>query len=125
MESWLKMEALPVFEIERFEVKVRELMQLEKAIGKRDTGMGFKTFNFHAAVHMADDMLNFGVPSNVNTSSNEMHHKPDKTAAVRTQRRPKSFDIQLAKQIHKTAVVSEALHEIATGNQKWTYHSRE
>lgn len=124
MEAWLKQPQIPVNEIQRFEVKVRELMNLEKQIGKRDTGMGFKTFNFHAAVHLADDMLNFGVPSNVNTDSNESHHKPDKTAAIRTQRRPETFDIQLAKQIHDTAVVSEGLHEISTGDQKWAYHRR-
>ncbi len=125
LEAWLKQPTIPVFEIERFEVKVRELMDLEKVIGQRKTGMGFRTFNFHAAVHMADDMLNFGVPSNVDTGSNEAHHKPDKTAAIRTQRRPEKFDKQLAGQIHDTAVVSEAVHEVSTGDQKWLYHYRE
>ena len=124
LEAWLKQPTIPVFEIERFEVKVRELMSLEKVIGKRTTGMGFRTFNFHAAVHMADDMLNFGVPSNVNTDSNEAHHKPDKTAAIRTQRRPGNFDRQLAGQIHDTAVICEAIHEISTGDRKWMYHYR-
>ena len=121
MEAWLKLPEIPVFEIQRFEVKVRELMALEKLIGKRSTGMGFRTFNFHAAVHLSDDMLYFGVPHHVNSSSNEMHHKPDKTAALRTQRIPKLFDIQLSKQVHQMEVVNQGKQEIETGIQKWAY----
>mgnify|MGYP001787486850 FL=1 len=121
MEAWLKLPEIPVFEIQRFEVKVRELMALEKVIGKRSKGMGFRTFNFHAGVHLSDDMLNFGVPNHVNSSSNEKHHKPDKTAALRTQRIPKKFDIQLSKQVHQMEVVNQGLQEISTGVQKWAY----
>ena len=125
MEAWLKLPKIRVFEIQRFEVKVRELMALEKVIGKRSRGMGFRTFNFHAAVHLSDDMLYFGVPHHVNSSSNEMHHKPDKTAALRTQRIPKKFDIQLAKQVHQMEVVNQGLQELTVGVQKWSYLVKE
>jgi len=40
MEAWLTLPEIPVFEVQRFEVKVSELMALEKVIGKRSTGMG-------------------------------------------------------------------------------------
>ena len=53
MEAWLKLPEIPVFEIQRFEVKARELLALEKLIGKRSTGMGFRTFNFHAAANLS------------------------------------------------------------------------
>jgi len=125
MEAWLKLPEIPVFEVQRFEVKVRELMALEKVIGKRSTGMGFRTFNFHAAVHLSDDILYFGVPNHVNSSSNEMHHKPDKTAALRTQRIPSKFDIQLSKQVHQMEVVNQGMQEISTGVQKWAYLTKE
>ena len=95
-EAWLKQSRISVFDIHRFEVKVRELMEFEKVIGARKEGMKFCTFNFHASIHVADDILAFGVPTHVNTSSDESQHKPDKTAAKRTQRRPKTFDKQSA-----------------------------
>ena len=120
-EAWLKQDSIPVNEIRRFEVKVRQLMVLEKAIGKRDTGMGFRTFNFHASTHVADDILYFGVPNCVNTSSNEMHHKPDKTAARRTQRRPREFDKQCSEQIHTMSLLDMAMEELRNGSQKWGY----
>ena len=62
--------------------------------------MGFKTNNFHATTHIADDILNFGSPHVVDTKSNEMGHKPDKGSAHRTQKRPKSFDIQSVQQVN-------------------------
>ena len=121
-EAWLKLPRISVFDVERAEVKVRELMKLEKEIGKREEGMKFRTFNFHATIHVADDMLNFGVPRNVNTMSNESHHKPDKTAALRTQRRPKLFDIQCANQIFQMGVVNLGLQELQNGCRIWAYH---
>jgi len=125
MEAWLKLPEIHVFEVQRVEVKVRELMALEKVIGKQSTGMGFRTFNFHAAVHLSDDILYFGVPNHVNSSSNEMHHKPDKTAALQTQRIPSKFDIQLSKQVHQMEVVNQGLQEISTGVPKWACLTKE
>jgi len=118
MEAWLKSPKLRAFEIKRFEAKVRELMALERVIGKRSKGMGFHTFNFHAAMHLSNDLLHFGVPHHANSSSNEMHHKPDKTAALRTQRMPKIFDMQLSKQVHQMEVVNQGLQELTGGLQK-------
>jgi len=123
-EAWLKQSSISVFEIHRFEVKVRELMTLEKNIGQRNTGMKFRTFNFHASLHVADDIMNFGVPNHVNTSTDESQHKPDKTAAKRTQRRPKTFDKQCADRIHDMRVVEHGLQEIRDGGQKWCYYQK-
>jgi len=123
-EAWLKQPSISVFEIHRFEVKVRELMALEKTIGQRNTGMKFRTFNFHASLHVADDILYFGVPNHVNTSTDESQHKPDKTAAKRTQRRPKTFDKQCADRIHDMRVVEHGLQEIRDGGQKWCYYQK-
>ena len=51
--------------------------------------MGFKTMNFHGTLHVPDDIMNFGVPANVNTTSDEMHHKDDNKHSKRTaQARP-------------------------------------
>jgi len=124
-EAWLKLPEMKVFDVRRSKTKVRELMEMEKLIGKRQAGMKFKTFNFHAVLHVAQDILNFGVPENVNTRSNEMHHKDSKTAALRTQRRAKTFDRQVAKQLHALDVVAFGLHEIQHGEPPWMYPYRE
>ena len=43
--------------------------------------MGFRIMKFHAVTHLADDILMFGVPTNVDTGSSESHHKLTKVAA--------------------------------------------
>ena len=43
--------------------------------------MGLKIMKFHAILHLLQDMLLFGTPSEMDTGSNESHHKPSKYAA--------------------------------------------
>ena len=120
-EAWLNLPTLSVFDITRSRTKVREILAMEKRTCQRDTGMEFRTFNFHAAIHVADDMLDFGVPGNVNTSSNEMHHKPSKSAALRTQKRQKCFDFQCATQLHYIDVVDLGMQEVLHDKKPWLY----
>lgn len=120
-EAWMKQPEIRVYDIRRLKTKVREYMAMQKHIGRRKEGMQFKTFNFHASLHVAQDMLDFGVPANMDTMSNEMHHKPTKTAALRTQRRMKTFDLQCGTQVHNMEVVEMAMAEINTDNKQWEY----
>ena len=66
--------------------KHRFLMFLLKKVGNRVKGMGFKVMKFHAILHLAYDILMFAVPMNVDTGSNESHHKTTKVAAKLTQK---------------------------------------
>jgi len=120
-KSWLKLPELRVFDVKRFKTKVREIMEMEKRIGPRLTGMKNRTFNFHAGLHVGDDILNFGVPRVVNTESNESHHKESKTAALQTQRIPETFDKACADNIHYMDVVQLAVYEDVTGRTRWDY----
>ena len=43
--------------------------------------MGWKMTKFHAIIHMADDILYFGVPLGFDTGNTEEGHKDTKTAA--------------------------------------------
>ena len=122
MEAWLKQDELRVFDVRRLGTKVKEIMALEKRIGDRQEGMGHRTFNFHAAVHISDDILNFGVPANVNTMSNESHHKPSKTAALHTQRRAKTFNLQCATNRHHMDVIDYGMEEVHNGNCVWEHY---
>ena len=47
-------------------------------------------------LHAADDILNFGVPMEVDTGANESGHKPTKKAAMLTQRIEEKFNLQTA-----------------------------
>lgn len=97
-------------------------MEMEKRIGPRTTGMKNRTFNFHAGLHVGDDILNFGVPRVVNTESNESHHKGSKTAALQTQRIAETFDMACAENIHFMDVVDLAAYEQQTGRTRWDYY---
>ena len=119
-ESWLKKESMSVSVVIRLRTKVRELMQLTKAVGKRTTGMAFKTNNFHATKHVPDDILMFGPPHCVNSRSNEMHHKKDKKSAKLTQKRPKTFDLQCAERIEDRRVIEMGMEELK-GKPRWDY----
>ena len=123
MEQWLRKSELRVSDVRRFKTKIREIMMLEKTVGQRTKGMGFNTFKFHAAMHLFMDMLNYGVPANVDTMADEMHHKGSKTAAKRTQRRPEEFDFQVAKQLHNMYLVSMGMEEIK-GKAVFNYYDK-
>lgn len=121
-EAWLNLPEISVFEVRRFKTKVREMMEMEKGIGQRSKGMGFRTFNFHVCLHIGKDILNYGVPNHSNTKANEMHHKDSKSAALKTQRRPEVFDIQCADMCHEMSIVELGDIEIK-GKRKWDYYN--
>ena len=119
-EAWLKQKSMKVNTVMRLRGKVRELLLFTKQVAKRETGMGFKINNFHGTTHVPDDILNFGPPHVVDTKSNEMGHKPDKGSAHRTQKRPKTFDIQSAQQVDDRRVIQMGIEELA-GRPRWDY----
>ena len=57
-----------------------------KKVTKRSVGMGLKLQKYHGALHVAQDLLGFGVHLEVDTGHNESGHKKMKTAAKLTQR---------------------------------------
>jgi len=120
-EAWLKKSKMRVNSVIRLKRKVRELLMMIKKVQKRTAGMGFKTNNFHATTHIADDILNFGPPHGTDTKSNEMGHKPDKGSAKRTQKRPKSFDIQSVQQVNDRRLIDMGMEELA-GRPRWDYY---
>jgi len=124
-EQWLKLPEMEVAAVERAQLKVCELMGMIKRVGKREASskgksMGNNLMNFHGTKHVPEDILYFGVPSNVNTFSDETNHKRDKKTAQRMQKRPGTVDIQTAtKIIHRTAI-DLAVEEL-NGRPRWHY----
>jgi hypothetical protein len=122
-DAWLlKTDGHSVHHLGLLKNKVKELMQMEKAVGKREKGMKYKTFKFHATLHVADDILHHGSPVNVDTMSDEMHHKSSKTAAGMTQKQPKKFECQVAGRLHEQHALDIGLCDIE-GKKIWEYFS--
>ena len=112
-EQWLKKDSFLVEEVKRSGTKFREIMSMnKKVVGKREKGMGNKTFNFHGAIHCYLDILHFGPPIVASTSGDERRHKKDKGDAKRTQKRPKSFEKQSLERIEDRRVIERGNAEL-------------
>ena len=123
-EVWLKSEEISHFHLKRAKKKHRYIMYLIRKVGNRTKGMGLKIMKYHAIIHMADDMMNFGVPMNFDTGADEAGHKPNKTAAKLTQKNKDTFDEQVCMRLHEKMCIDLAMVEIRTGRSLWSYYKQ-
>ena len=125
-ETWVKSEEMEVSLVKRADTKMREYMNLCKLVMKRDIldeGMGFNTKNHHGQKHLAESIIDYGVPENINTFDNERHHRPDKRTAQRTQKQADKFDIQMGNKVQQCRAVALGVEELL-GHKKWQYHKK-
>lgn len=118
--EWLKSERMEKAHVEQAKKKHRYIMYLIKKVGRRVEGMGLKIMKFHGIMHMAMDILTFGVPKEYDTGSNESGHKPSKKASLLTQKRQDTFDPQLAKREEEMDLLELAEQEML-GRPIWEY----
>jgi hypothetical protein len=69
---------------------------------------------------MADDILNFGVPLEVDTGTNESGHKSTKMSALLTQKNEETFDRQTAIRLEELHLLDMAMLELQ-GNPMFNY----
>jgi len=119
-EAWLKSKEMLRSDVLRSKQKLRYLMYLIKSIGNRQEGNGWKLIKFHGIVHMADDILKFGVPGNFDTGPMEAEHKPTKRAAKVTQKNEETFDEQTSQRLLETHLLELASEEMQ-GRPLWNY----
>ena len=74
--------------------------------------MGLKMTKFHCILHMVEDMLAYGVLLEVDTSFNEMHHKPSKKATGLTQKDNSKFEEQIHQRMEEMHLLALAEEEI-------------
>ena len=77
-----------------------------------------KVAKFHQIMHTADDILNFGVPMEVDTGANESGHEPTKKAAMPTQRNEEKFNHQTARRLQEMHLLEIAMAEMQ-GMHMW------
>ena len=123
-ERWLKSASMEKQHVKESKQKHRYILYLMKKVAKRSVGMQLKLIKFHGVVHMAEDILNFGVPLEVDTGSNESGHKPTKTAARLTQKNEETFDLQTAIRLEELHLLDLAMLELA-GKPMFNYGKHE
>jgi hypothetical protein len=123
-EAYLNLPEMETKHVKRLKRKHQYLLFLLKRVANRQEGMGFKVVKFHAVLHLAYDILMFGVPMNVDTGSNESHHKLTKIAAKLTQKDIRTFEKQTSDRLDDFHVLNLALEEI-DGSPLWRYFDPE
>ena len=119
-EAYLKLDRMQKKHVERLRTKHRYIMYLIKRIIKRTKGVGMKFIKFHAILHLVMDIMNFGVPNNVDTGSNESHHKLTKLCAKLTQRDISEFEKQTSARLVEYLLLELAMAELG-GRSIWEY----
>ncbi|KAI2489638.1 hypothetical protein MHU86_24951 [Fragilaria crotonensis] len=101
--------------VKRSHVAVQWLMRVVAEVAPRPGAMGNNTIKTHLVLHLCEDILDHGVPENVNSSYAESAHIPlAKVTSRNTQKRAVSFTKQAAHRYVENLVVSLASADMDT-----------
>lgn len=123
-EAYLGQKVMKREHVVRLQKKHRFIMYIMKQVADRSSGMGLKLMKFHAIVHLINDMLLYGSPSEFDTGSNESHHKESKYAAKLTQRKEATFNSQTAQRLTEFMCIDLAMEELLHDGCVWEYYDR-
>lgn len=123
-EAFLGQSEMSIRHVSRLGIKNRFIMWMIKKVAYRKKGMGLRLMKFHAIVHLAYDIILFGVPMEFDTGSNEKGHKATKVAARMTQKNKVSFDWQTSIRLDEFMLIDLALEEM-DGRKLWEYFDQE
>ena len=123
-ESYLNEPVMEVKHVKRLEKKHRFIMYIMRKVAQRTKGMGLKLVKFHMILHIWEDILQFGVPLEYDTSANESMHKPSKKASKMTQKAADTFNFQTATRLIEFELLDLAMEEIENGLVPWEYYTR-
>ncbi len=123
-ESYLNEPRMDLKTVKRLGQKHRYIMYLMRKVAQRNKGMGLKLTKFHMILHIMDDILEFGVPLEYDTSANESFHKAAKKASKMTQRAAETFNFQVSNRLIEFEVIDLAMEEIENGLVPWDFYHR-
>ena len=121
-EAFLHEEEMSVRDIKKLQLKNRYIMYLLRKVARRKHGMQLKLMKFHGILHLAEDILLYGVPLEADTSANESHHKPIKKATKLTQKNHSTFNSQTATRMVDFETIDLAMLELEKGVAVWMYY---
>ncbi|KAI2491466.1 hypothetical protein MHU86_23103 [Fragilaria crotonensis] len=111
--------------VKRSHVAVQWLMRVVAEVAPRPGAMGNNTIKTHLVLHLCEDILDHGVPENVNSSYAESAHIPlAKVTSRNTQKRAVSFTKQAAHRYIENLVVSLASADMDTKKKRCLQQSR-
>jgi len=111
-EAWLNGDKMMKSDVQKAKTKHRYIMYLMRKAAVSQTGMGLKLMKFHGVLHMADAILNFGVPLEWDTGCNESHHIPTKKASMMTLKDLTKVEEQTAERMLEMELLALAQMEI-------------
>ncbi|KAI2496210.1 hypothetical protein MHU86_18305 [Fragilaria crotonensis] len=111
--QWMKQPEMPRHQVVKSKYAVQWLMRNVANICPRQTGMGNNTIKNHLVLHICEDILDHGVPENVNSAYAESAHIPlSKMTARNTQKRAKTFTKQAAERYVENLAISSAVYDM-------------
>jgi hypothetical protein len=111
---WLKKSSIPRLQVEQSQLATQTLMMMFKSTVKRKHGNGSKFSKLHLPCHFWENMVDFGVITNVDSGPPESNHKPNaKAPSQHTQMQAQSFEVQTAQGYVENLIIdfaADALH---------------
>ena len=112
--AWLKSDSIPRAEVEMSRLAHQRLLAHLNHTAPRLDGTGWKVIKFHMVTHMTNDMLEFGVPGNIDTSAPECNHIVNaKDPCQHTQMRASDVEWQTATRAYENMVLDAASKQLA------------
>lgn len=113
--QWMKQSHISKSQVSKSQLAVQWLMRRVAEVSPRPKGMGTNTIKTHLVLHLREDMLDHGVPQNVNSAYAESAHIPlAKETARKTQRRASSFTKQAAQRYVENLAISLASSDMVS-----------
>ncbi|KAI2513242.1 hypothetical protein MHU86_1280 [Fragilaria crotonensis] len=118
--QWRKQSCISKSQVAKSHVAVQWLMRRVAEVSPRQKAMGTNTIKTHLVLHICEDMMDHGVPQNVNSAYAESAHIPlaKKETARKTQRRTSSFTKQAAHWYVENLVISLASSDMVSNHVK-------
>jgi hypothetical protein len=124
--QWMKQPTIPKKMVRRSHVAVQWLMRFVAEVAPRPGTMGNNTIKTHLVLHLCEDILDHGVPENVNSSYAESAHIPlAKKTTRNTQKRAVSFTKQAAHRYIENLAISLAWADVESDTRQRYTNSRE
>ena len=111
--QWMKQPNIRRAQVKKSRHAVQWLTRHVASVCPRQTGMGNNTIKNHLVLHLSEDILDHGVPENVNSAYAESAHIPlTKVTARNTQKRAATFTKQAAQRYVENLSISSAKYDM-------------
>lgn len=113
--QWMKQPKITTQQVRRSHKAIQWLMRVIADVAPRPGGMSNNTIKRHLVLHLREDILDHGVPDNVNSAYAESAHIPlAKITSRNTQKRAISFTKQAATRYVENLAISLASADMKT-----------